>query len=220
MSQWFLIDRDGQRPVHNTHPDFFSRFNDDASQDWPAFTQLVVDSNLDLLLRALETVARVNGLRLEDVSSQPEFWEAALIVVRNGAALIVSETDLDADYQLLHDESAAQIAGLLATNAAFFGHDTSCGNLFVTTWDTGAIDLAWCDSIEPGPSHARVFHRNGMCTDEDPREYALRVLDMPSTSPLLDRYAFVDFLLKPFGLEEVKPSVDDLPVVAAFRVLG
>lgn len=220
MSQWFLIDRDGQRPVHNTHPDFVSRFRDDASQDWPAFSQLVVDASLDHLLQALKTVAQVNGLGLEDVSSKPEAWESALIVVRNGAALIISETDLDADFQLLHAESSAQIAGLLAANAAFFGHDTSCGNLFVSTWDAGAIDLAWSDSVEPGPSHARVFHRNGLCTDEDPRDYALRVLDMPATSPLLDRYAFVDFLLRPFGLEEVKTSIDDLPVLAAFTVLG
>ncbi len=219
MSQWFLIDRDGQRPVHNTSPNF-SRFRDDASQDWPAFSQLVVDANLEHLLRALKTVAQVNGLELEDVSAKPEAWESALIIVRNGAALIISETDLDADFQLLHDESAGQIAGLLAANAAFFGHDTSCGNLFVSTWDAGAIDLAWSDSVEPGPSHARVFHRNGLCTDEDPRDYALRALDMPATSPLLDRYAFVDFLLKPFGIEEVKPSIDDLPVVAAFKVLG
>ena len=220
MSQWFLIDRDGQRPVHNTHPDFFSRFSDDVSQDWPAFSQLVVDSSLSHLLKAIETVAHVNGLRLEDVTSQPESWGSALIVVRNGASVVVSETDLDADFQLLHDESASQIAGLLATNAAFFGHDTSCGNLFVSTWDTGAIDFAWSDSVEPGPSYARVFHRNGMCTEEDPREYALRLLDMPATSPLLDRYAFIDFLLKPFGLEDVKPSIDDLPVMAAFTVHG
>lgn len=220
MSQWFLIDRDGRRPVRPSTPDFFSLFDYHGDEMWPPFSQLVVDANLRHLLKALQTTARVNGLDLEDVSTQPEAWSSALVIVRNGASLIVADTDLDTDFQLLHDEAASQIAGLLACNAAFFGHEISAGTVFISTWEMGAINLTWCDSVEPGPSFARVFHRNGTCTEEDPRDFALRALDMPATSPLLDRYAFVEFLLKPFGIQEVRPLVDDLPIVAAFKVRG
>ncbi|MEZ4460310.1 MAG: hypothetical protein R3E66_11405 [bacterium] len=220
MSQWFLIDRDGRRPVRSTHPDFFSSFDYDGGPTWPQFVQLAVDASLNHVLKAVETTAMVNGLDLEDVSTRPDAWDSALVIVRNGASLILAETDPDADYHFLHDESASQVAGLLACNAAFYGHETSSGTVFVSTWETGAIDLTWCDSLEPGPSFARVFHRNGTCTEEDPRGFALRALDMPATSPLLDRYAFVEFLLKPFGIEEMHPVIDELPVLAAFKVRG
>lgn len=218
MSQWFLIDRDGRRPVRQTPPDYFSRFNNVRSEEWPSFAHLVVDAALPHVVRALQTAALVHEFALEDVTDNPDAWEGALLVVRNGAAFVIAETDPDADYYFLHDEAAAHIAGLLACNAAFYGLDDACGTVFVSTWDTGAIELSWCDSTLPGPSFARVFHRNGTCTEEDPRPYALRVLDLPETSPLLDRYGFVAALLKGFGLEDVSPRLDAHPVVAAFKV--
>lgn len=220
MSQWFLIDRDGRRPVRQTPPDYFSRFNAVSSDEWPSFSQLVLDASLNHVVRALQTVAVVHDFQLEDVTQHPERWDGALLVVKNGATLILTETDADADFAFIHEEVSAHIAGLLACNAALFGYEEACGTVFLSVWDTGAIELSWCDSTLPGPSFARVFHRNGTCTEEDPRTFALRAMDMPDTSPLLDRYAFVTSMVQSFGLDELTPDLDDFPVLAAFKVLG
>ena len=84
MSQWFLIDRDGRRPVRSANPDFFSSFDYDGGPTWPQFVQLAVDASLKHVLKAVETTAMVNGLDLEDVSARPEAWDSALVVIRNG----------------------------------------------------------------------------------------------------------------------------------------
>lgn len=220
---WFVIDRDGRRAVRGNPMDFWSKFNysgDDS--EWPEFTQFVVslkDVKLADIHQAIETVARTRGLECHDVSSAPEQWGEALVVAKNGEALCLTEPRVDLEDRFLDDEVAEQLAGLLASDAVFFGHAPGRGTIHVTTFETGACSLAWYDSSLPGPSFARIFHRNGQCTDEDPRSYALRVMDMPETSPLLDRYAFVASRVEPFGVETISPELDDCEIERAYEFL-
>jgi len=214
MSQWYLIDGDGRRPLSRRTMDFWSKFEYSGDEpDWPAFTQLVVDATRENLVKAVDTVAEMVERRPRDVTDEPAAWNGALCIAQNGEALSLAEPRVDLDERFLRDEVADAMAGLLACNGAFFGHDPSTGLIHVTTFDLGAPELAWYDSTEPGPSFARTFHRDGRATEEDPRSYALRLLDMPDTSPLLDRYAFVHRVLSGFGIDAVSPELDDLEIV-------
>ncbi len=204
--------------------DFWSKFNysgDDS--EWPEFTQFVVsikDVKLTDIQQAVETVAGTRGLEPQDVSSEPEHWDEALVVARNGDAWCLAEPRVDLEDRFLDEEAAEQIAGLLAADAVFFGHRPGSGTIHVTRYETGACTLAWYDSSLPGPSFARIFHRNGQCTDEDPRSYALRVMDMPETSPLLDRYAFVANQVQSFGMQSISPELDECEIEKAFEFLA
>jgi hypothetical protein len=118
----------------------------------------------------------------------------------------------------LRPESANAIAGLLAEDGAFFGFDPAAGTIHVTRYETGVPTLEWFDSVEPGPSYARTFLTNGRATDEDPRTFALRFLDLPESSPLLDRLEFVEQVLADFELEVIDPELENLPVESVLRL--
>lgn len=201
--------------------DFWSRFDYDGEEEWPEFTQLAVsqnDARLDQLIQALQTVASIHEVRVEDVSDTPEAWDGALVVAQNGDTWCVSEPGVDLEDRFLTSDWAEQIAGLLACDAVFFGHTLSTATVHATTFETGGQNLAWFDSALPGPSFARVFHRDGRCTEEDPRSYALEALDMPTTSPLLDRYAFVASLLEPMGIHTISPDLDAFEVELVLQI--
>jgi hypothetical protein len=160
-----------------------------------------------------------DGFDCIDITDEPQKWADALHVARNGEALCLSEPGRDIEERWLHAEVAEKLAGMLACHAAFYGHDSSVGLIHVGMFDLGAPTTLWCDSTLPGPSFARTYHRNGTCTEEDPRDFALRVLDMPSTSPLLDRYAYVEHVLRPFELAHgVRPDLDGLEVIRVLQV--
>lgn len=218
--QWFIIDRWGRRSVNFRADTYWSRFDYGAIDiDWPEFNQLVMATqNDETVVRALRTFAAMLGVELVDVSGEPERWQGALLVARNGDALVVGEPGVDLDERLLRPESADAICGLLAQDGVFYGYDPSSGTVHVTTYELGMPALEWWDSALPGPSYARTFLENGRARDEDPRHYALRVLGLPPTSPLLDRYAFVEHVLAPFGLDAIAPELEALPVVRALRL--
>lgn len=218
--QWFIIDRWGRRSVNFRADTYWSRFDYGAIDiDWPEFNQLVISTHDDeTVVRALRAFASMLGVELVDVSSEPERWLGSVLVVRDGEALVVSEPGVELDERILRPESADAICGLLAQDGAFFGYDPATGTVNVTTYELGMPTLEWWDSVLPGPSFARTFLENGRARDEDPRQYALRELGLPATSPLLDRYAFVEHLLEPFGLARIAPELDSLPVVRALRL--
>lgn len=216
MSQWFLIDQNGRRPIQKS-PDFWSEFEYQQDEIWPDFAELVLMAKLEHIHMALQTWATTVGMKVQDVTESPDAWDSAVLIARNGSSYCLFEVPSDDDFALIHAESAELIAGLLSCHAAFFGAEESTGLVFVNTYDLGQIDVSWYDSVEPGPSFARVFHKNGSCTEEDPRAYALERMDMPATSPLLDRYAFVETMLSGLGLEEIRPGIDLSKVVCALR---
>lgn len=217
---WFVIDAHGRRAISRSPMDFWSQFDYSADEaEWPEFTQLVVRARLDDVARAVETVAGTLGLACSDVTAEPERWgPGAIHFAVDEEIVLVTEPGVDLDERFLHDASADAIAGLLARDGAFFGHDPSTGLIHVTTFSLGAPELAWYDSIEPGPSFARTFHDDGRCTDEDPRTFALDLLDMPPTSPLLDRYKFVSTVVARFGVSTISPDLDELPVERVLRL--
>lgn len=201
--------------------DFWSRFDYSGDDEWPEFTQLAIPADQtrpDQLRQAVETVARLGNMDVQDVTTSPERWESAIVLARNGSAWCVCEPGVELEDRFLDGETAEQIAGLLASDGVFFGHILATGTVHATTFSTGGRELAWFDSALPGPSFARLFHRDGRCSEEDPRAYALDALDMPATSPLLDRYAFVASLLEPFGIESLSPNLEPFEVEMALLV--
>ncbi len=216
---WFIIDRWGRRSVNCRTDNYWSRFDYGAIDiDWPEFNQLVTTAPDEMIVKALRTFAGMLEINLTDVTAQPERWEGAILVARNGAAVVVGEPGVDVDERLLRPESADAICGLLAHDGAFFGYDPAAGTVHVTTYELGVPTLDWWDSVMPGPSYARSFIENGRARDEDPRPFALRALGLPETSPLLDRYAFIEHTLAPFGLESLEPQLESLRVVCALRL--
>lgn len=186
--------------------------------DWPEFNQLVTDASAQDIVQALTTFAAMLDVELTDVTAEPGLWAGAILIASNGASHCVAEPGLDLDERLLRPESADAIAGLLAHDGVFFGFDPAAGTLHVTTYDLGAPTLEWYDSVTPGPSFARTFLQNGRARDEDPRKFALRTLELPESSPLLDRYAFVEHLLEPMELEVVVPELEGLQILIALRI--
>jgi hypothetical protein len=218
---WFVIDAHGRRAISRSPMDFWSQFDYSTDGDeWPEFTQLIVNGRLEDVVRAFSTVAATLGLECADVTTDPERWgPGAIHFATADDRVLVTEPGVDRDERFLHDASADAIIGLLARDGVFFGHDPSTGLIHITTFELGAPSLAWYDSIEPGPSFARTFLDDGRCTDEDPRTFALERLDMPPTSPLLDRYRFVESVLSDFGVGAVTPDLDDLPVDCVLRMV-
>lgn len=216
---WFVIDRWGRRSANCRLDSYWSRFDYGALDiDWPAFNQFVTRADPQSVEKALRAFTAMLDVDLVDVTATPERWEGALLVTENAGTVCVAEPGLDLDERLLRPESADALAGLLAHDGAFFGHDPSTGTLHVTLYEVGVPTLEWFDSTLPGPSYARTFGHNGRASDEDPRAYALRQLGMPETSPLLDRVAFLEHVLEPFELARIAPELEELPVIAALRV--
>lgn len=216
---WFVIDRWGRRPVNRRLDTYWSRFDYGATDiDWPAFNQLVTRASADNAVRALRTFAAMLDIELIDVTRAPQRWSGALLIAENGGSLCITEPGFDLDDRLLRPESVDAIAGLLAEDSAFFGHDPATGTVHVSRYETGVPVLEWFDSTLPGPSYARTFPSHGRATDEDPRAYALRALGMPETSPLLDRLAFIEDELDSFELARISPDLEDCPVLVALRV--
>lgn len=216
---WFIIDRWGRRSINHRSDTYWSRFDYGAIDiDWPEFNQLVTTASVEMVVKALRTFASMLDVELSDVTDAPQWWAGAIVIARNGGSIVVGEPGVDLDERLLRPESADAICGLLAHDGVFFGYDPATQTVHVTTYELGVATLDWWDSVAPGPAFARTFIENGRARDEDPRPYALRSLGLPETSPLLDRYAFVEHLLSAYDLERIEPDLESLHVVRAMRL--
>lgn len=218
--QWYLIDDEGIHPLHTqTEPeDFWLKFDREGEDvPWPAFSQVVVKASATRTVEALVRTAPEMGVEVKDVSDSPEEWTEAIVVARAEELTALGEPGVDLDDRLMAAQWAEELVAELRCDGAFFGHDPAAGTLFLTVYSQGKPEFAWCDSLLPGPSYAMIFGDDGRCTDEDPRRFALRALDMPETSPLLDRYRFVIVELDRLGLDSICPELDELPIAAVLQ---
>ncbi len=218
---WFLIDDDGCRRIDVSEKkwDFWSEFRaGDADDAWPAFTQAAVRTDLARAQQAIHQLAAEFGLSCRDVTHLPEQWDEALCLADGEALTLMAEPQVDFDDRFMAPDTAEQLLANLESDGAFFGYDPSAGTLMLTIFEGGRPRFSWCDSLEPGPSHAVTFHDDGTATEEDPRRFALRRMGQPETSPFLDRYAFVEHELARLGLVDVAPNLGDRPIVAALQL--
>lgn len=219
--QWYLIDDDGIHPIDvgDDVEDFWKKFDGDGQDaPWPEFNQTAVDASPEEAVRALRKTASKLGLELTDVSDSPALWSDGLTVGQAGELTVLGEPGVDIDDRWMALEWSEALASELGCDGAFFGYEQAAKTLHLTVFSEGSVDFSWCDSLLPGPSYAMVFDGDGRCTDEDPRRFALRKLEMPETSPLLDRYRFVLVELHRLGLEKVRPGLDDVPVATVLQV--
>ncbi len=219
--QWYLIDDDGIHPLNmaDQSDDFWTNFTYDGDDDapWPAFNQTVVDASPSKTVDALSKTAPELGVCLEEVTDDPARWHGGLMVARADELTLLGEPDLDLDDRLMALSWTEQLIGELRCDGAFFGYDPAAKTLHLTVFSKGAPQFAWSDSLTPGPSYAMIFDDEGNCVDEDPRRFALRMLGMPETSPLLDRYQFVESQLAQMGLNIISPDLGEYPVAAVLR---
>ncbi len=219
--QWYLIDDDGVHPLSpGAEPvDFWARFERDGEEaPWPAFTQLILRAGTAQVAKALARTGPRLGVGLTDVLEAPEEWVEAMIVAADGEVCVIGEPGVDLDEKVMAAEWAEALVEELGCDGAYFGHDPAASTLHLTRYESGAVSFEWCDSVLPGPSYAMVFDEEGACRSEDPRKFALRAMDLPETSPLLDRHRFVMMHLTEVGLQRVSPDLSELPVQAAFLV--
>ena len=217
--QWYLIDDDGIRPVSVGEPvDFWAQFNRDGEEaPWPEFAQLVLKAEALAVVEQLKATAPRMELELEEVTEAPQWWPEALILADGDEVMILAEPGTDAEDRLMAAYWAEELVGALGCDGIYFGYEPAAGTLHLTRYEEGKVRFDWCDSLMPGPSHALIFDEKGSCRNEDPRHFALKAMDLPVTSPLLDRHQFVMMQLTNLGLTRVSPDLADLPIAAAFR---
>lgn len=215
--QWYLIDDDGIHPLMGDDDtrDFWQHFNrGDDDAPWPPFNQVVVQASPTRVVEALARTGPALGLRLREVTDDPAQWPEALVVADADGVTVVGEPGVDIDDAALAMPWAEALMAELRCDGALFGYDDAAKTLHLSRFKEGTYDFAWADSLLPGPSYAMVFDDDGQCVESDPRRFALQMLDMPETSPLLDRYQFVHAILAELGLETIEPQLLDLPVSA------
>lgn len=219
--EWYLIDEEGihRLDLGGEPEDFWGQFTlDGVEGPWPEFSQVLIKGSATKVVEALQATAPQVGVEVEEVTDKPERWEEGLLVARTGEGCVLGEPGVDLDDRTMGLIWAEELMGSLRCDGAYFGYDEAAGTLFFTRFRGGKVDLAWCDSLSPGPSYAMIFDEEGQCEQEDPRQFALRDLGLPEGSPFLDRYEFVLAKLRELGLEDVCPQMKQLPIVAAMAV--
>jgi hypothetical protein len=222
LRHWYLIDGDGRHRIDVSEDswDFWSGFREGDEDDapWPAFTQMIVCTELEPAVDALLEAAEHHDYHCRELTDHPEQWDESVCICADRDLTLMGEPSVDFADRLVTPEFAEHIIAHLEVDAAFFGYDPSAGTLTLTVFSQGEPGFSWSDSLEPGPSHAVTFHDDGTATDEDPRRFALERMDQPPTSPFLDRYAFVEHELRKLGIDEVDPDLSEHPIVAVFRL--
>ncbi|TXD34221.1 hypothetical protein FRC96_14405 [Lujinxingia vulgaris] len=221
--EWYLIDDEGIHRLDLGEQSSVEFWDGEGSPDeetgqWPGFSQVVIDASPSRVVEALKRTAPMMEIGLKEVTAHPERWEGGVMVATDGPLTLVAEPGVDLDERFLGAEWAEELFSELRCSGAFFGYEPHLGSLHLTMYEEGHPRFAWCDSLLPGPSYAMVFESDGRCTNEDPRQFALRELELPPTSPLLDRYHFVWANLRALGIEELRPELEALPIVAAMQI--
>lgn len=228
---WYIVDARGWRRIDvattrkgEIRWDCWSGFRaqEDASA-WPDFAQFAVRAPAAQVREALQALAAHLDLTCEEITHQPEAWADALFVTEEragaqGVACLVGEPRRDRDERLVASESAELFFEALGADGAFFGHATDTGTLSLSVFRAGQLEFDWRDSLQPGPHWALTITADGRAVTEDPRTFALNRQGLPPTSPLLDRYAFVEQELAALGLPPVSPMLAHRPINAAFRI--
>jgi hypothetical protein len=93
--------------------------------------------------------------------------------------------------------SAARVARALRSlraDAALLIHDHE-QTLELTLYTAGHPTLLWRDPLRSPDGDAICYLSDGTMTQEDPRHFALRTLGLRDETSVLDRYAFVEWLI-------------------------
>jgi hypothetical protein len=221
VRRWHLIDDDGRREVivdlERRRIETGIKVHYDR-KSWPAFTQLAIRAGLEEVVAAVPAVADEFDLPCRRITEPQAPEEHVLWFARDGDLVLAAEPDVEFENRFVTAASSEALAEHLATDAVHFGHDPSAESLHLTKYRDGTPVYTWCDSLRPGPSFALTFHDNGRCTEEDPRQFALRRVDGSGHSSALDRTAFLEQELAETGLSEIDPELREVSAQPVFAV--
>lgn len=189
---WLLLDDQGARPIA-VDP---ARARWAKAQDWPAFARLALEAPLEEVLE--QSLRHLGSPPWELLAMTSEDDEEAWWLGHRAPYTWVQEPFMEAQGRL-DPTMAEELAMACQARGAYLHHEPDTGQLYLALFERGQVRLAWCDTFVPGPSFSLTFHDDGCCTHEDPRLYALRVLDLPDDTPWLDRYMFIESMLGAHG---------------------
>jgi len=207
MLTWYVIAQDGAHSVPMSHPM--------AAHEWPEFTQLALRVDSDTAFLLVEAFLSQHELLSEDSTPQSHF----IHITQQGEWALLAEPGIDVDARVLQQELVEAMIELFALDAIFIANDDASNLLQLDVFEAGQPVLRWQDATDPMiESIALTFHDEGRCTFEDARAFALRALELPEDTPVLDRYSFIEFMLHHRALHTLAPQLEGLPITHALRV--
>lgn len=206
---WTLID---QRGVARSVSPAYTRTRRALSARqtaWPAFSQLIVAAPADQISAALDTSLR----ELEHSADAAEQGAPALRYASCGALTLIAEPGEDMGLRSVCPALADALMEALGADGALVSQDEE-GTLYLAMYSAGELELCWLDPLIQGQGSACTYHPDGRCTEEDPRHFALRALQLDEDTAELDRYAFIELMLQRIGLPRVYPDLVGLDSAA------
>lgn len=199
LPAWSLLSHD--RPARAVSPDYLRvrRAITARQPRWPAFSQLIIAASPEQLAPLIASAAHTF-----DADAH------ALRFATCGPLTLLAEPGLDMGLRCVHDALADLILSALATDGALVSHDAE-DTLTLTIWRAGRITLSWIDPLIDGAGSACTYPEDGRCTEEDARHFALRALGLDKDTAELDRYAFIELMLRQLGLPALTPDFTGLP---------
>ncbi len=189
MTSWYIIDASGTRHIEQSPAN--------SLPDWPAFAMISARTRHPDLTSTLLDVLHSAGL----ANPSPEDAHPIYLHTHQDTWTLATELCDDPDAWALSPHIAELLAEQLLCPLAYLSHDLDTGAIHLDLHDQGALALRWQDALDPSlPSDASLFSDSGMCTREDARQFALRLLELPESSPTLDRHAFIELMLTRAGL--------------------
>ena len=191
MTSWYIIDAHGTRQIDRSPSHSF--------EEWPAFALVYANAPLATFQPALLDLLDQNDL----LSSDQQETHPLYLYHHHHTWTLAAELSHDPDAWTLSPELAATLATLIDTPLAYLSHDADTGAILLDLYDESSLWLRWQDALDPAlPAEASLFSSHGTCTLEDARAFALRMLDLPAHTPILDRHAFIEFMLQSIGLDD------------------
>ena len=221
IHRWQLIDDDGRRDFLvnrrtgsvSSQPPLF-----DDTDNWPPFTQLALDADIDEAAGAIDPVATEFERECRPLQTCGSGQTHTLQLAHVDGLTLLGEPCIDFEERFVTAASSEALVERLEVDGLHFGFDPSSDTLHLTRFSAGYPDFTWCDSLKPGPSFALIFHDDGRCTEEDPRRFARRELGLGADADLLDRRAFLYSVMEEFGLHSVDPDLADTDVACRFGI--
>lgn len=213
VRRWHIIDDDGRRPVLVDTDYGVVRSGVGLKDDptgWPLFTQFAAPAPLDDVRAALEEVLEEFGLGSRPADRPPADSRHTVVAARSSGRTLVTEPGVPFDDRFLTAASSEALVDRLDCDGIHFGHEPARGTLHLTRYIAGQPAFSWCDSLRPGPSFALEFHRDGRCTESDPRKFALARLGFEDEADAFDRLTFVQRELTRFGLRQPDPNLEEI----------
>jgi hypothetical protein len=163
----------------------------------------------DQISAALDTSLR----ELEHSADAAEQGAPALRYASCGALTLIAEPGEDMGLRSVCPALADALMEALGADGALVSQDEE-GTLYLAMYSAGELELCWLDPLIQGQGSACTYHPDGRCTEEDPRHFALRALQLDEDTAELDRYAFIELMLQRIGLPRVYPDLVGLDSAA------